>query len=222
MSATKPYSLTAPAVLDFEGAAKVKQWFAVEGARVKKDDRLLTLTDGYRSIMDVRAPTDGVMDSIKIYAGEEAPTGAILGVLQVAESFTDNAQRDWQNFDKLSEILVDFVDKAKSPKQVKDMNDALGELLDVNENAVFGKMNTDQQNQFIQAVVKEHSEKGSSPVTMAQKLLEGLQLRTPQLAPATPTPAYGLRPSVPGLGGVGGGARVVQQQAATPPTSKEE
>ena len=211
MADTKPYFLTAPAPLGFEAEAKVKQWLAVEGARVKQGDRLVVLTDGFRTVLDVRAPTDGVIDTIKIYTDELAPTGAVLGTLLVAADYTDTTQRDWQNFDKLSELLVDYVDKARNPKQLKDMNDALGELLDVNEDSVFKKMNTDQQNQFIQSVVKEHSEKGSSPVTMAQKLLEGLQLRTPQLAPSTPTPAYGLRPSTPGLGG-GGGARVIQQQ----------
>jgi pyruvate/2-oxoglutarate dehydrogenase complex dihydrolipoamide acyltransferase (E2) component len=218
MAETKTYFLTAPAALGFEAEAKVKQWLAVEGARVKQGDRLVVLTDGVRTVLDVRAPTDGVVDTINIYADELAPTGVVLGTLQVAADYTDNTQRDWQNFDKLSELLVDYVDKARNPRQLKDMNDALGELLDINEDSVFRKMNTDQQNQFIQAVVKEHSEKGSSPVTMAQKLLEGLQLRTPQLAPATPTPAYGLRPSAPGLGG-GGAARVVQQQATQPPVT---
>lgn len=219
---TKPYNLTAPAVIDFMLPAKVKRWYVAEHSAVKKGERVVCLTDGLEANLDVMAPTDAVLDGIRIYANELAPTGAVLGVFLVAEEYRETAERDWDNFDKLSEIFGDFTEKSKDPKQLRDMNDALGELLGVKEDAVFQRMNTEQQNQFIQSVVDQYTEKGLSPSTMAQKLLEGLQLRTPQLAPATPTPAYGLRPSAPGLSVPGLGGGTVRPAAPMPPADKQD
>ena len=218
---TKPYEVTAPAVIDFMDAAKVKRWYVAEHSTVKKGEKLLCLTDGFQAAQDVLSPADGILEMIKIYANEPAPTGATLCVLLVAEDFKENAERDWQNFDKLSEIFSDFTERSKDPKQLRDMNDALGELLGVKEDAVFQRMNTEQQNQFIQSVVDQYTTQGLSPSVMAQKLLEGLQLRPPKFVPSTPTPAFGLRPSAPGMAapGLGGGTR---PQPSVLPQSQEE
>jgi hypothetical protein len=133
---------------------------------------------------------------------------------------------DWNNFEKVADILEDFAGKAKNGKQSKDANEALGQLLGVSDNVIFQKMNSDQQNQFLQSVVDSHSQHGLTSSQVAQKLLEGLHLRTPQLAPATPAPVYGMAmaPPVPGLapGGGGGGARPQQQQQNQQPPPAQQ
>jgi hypothetical protein len=118
---------------------------------------------------------------------------------------------NWQNFDQVTDILEQSTNKAKTVKQLKDANEALGQLLGVTDNAVFQKMNTDQKNQFLQIVMDQYSQHGLKPADMAQKLLEGLHLRTPSLAPATPAPAFGLAPSGPG------GSTPRQQSSYWPP-----
>ncbi len=221
--ATKEYEVTAPAVIDFIDTAKVKRWYIAEHSTVKKGEKLVCLTDGFQGVQDVLSPADGVLEMIKIYANEQAPTGAVLGVLRVAADFVDTVERDWENFDKLSEIFGDFTIRSKDPKQLRDMNDALGELLGIKENSAFQRMNTQQQNQFIQTVVDQYTQQGLSPSVMARKLLEGLQLRTPQLAPSTPTPAYGLRPSAPGLSVPGlGGSGTSRPQTPVPTNQDQE
>lgn len=225
----KPYLLTVPAMpLNFQLPAKIKKWHIIAGQEIKAGEVLVTLTDGFpgeeEATQTLYAPTDAVLESIKIYANEPSPTGAVAGILRVAEDYKDTAARDWNNFDLLSEILSEFTEKTKDAKQLRDINDALSELFGVKEDAVFQKMNTEQQNQFIQSVTDQYKNYGLSPATMAQKLLEGLQLRPPQLAPATPTPAYGLRPSAPGLSapGLGGGTKPASPQIAPiPPTATE-
>jgi pyruvate/2-oxoglutarate dehydrogenase complex dihydrolipoamide acyltransferase (E2) component len=218
---TKQHPLISPPVIDFSATAYVRQWFVIPGNQFKRGEPLLALTDRVDLSIDVYAPTDGVLDVIKIYADEPAPTAAILALLSVHESYEENKERNWDNFDRLSDILSVFTEKSHDIKQMKDMNEALGELLGVKEGAIFEKMSVDQQNQFVQQVIDQYQEKGLSPAVMAQNLLVGLQLRPPQPKMAPSAPSLGLRPSAPGMGigGGGGGARVQQQaqQQTLPP-----
>ncbi len=127
---------------------------------------------------------------------------------------------DWQNFNAVADIIEDFADKSKDGKKLKDANEALGQLLGVSEKAVFQKMNAEQQNAFLNGVMDQYQKSGSNPADMAQKLLEGLRLKTPQLAPGTPAPVYGLAPPVPG--GMGGGGRPQQQQQNWQPPAQQQ
>lgn len=127
---------------------------------------------------------------------------------------------DWKNFEEVTAFLEDFTEKSKDKNQLRDANDALAQLLGIGDNVKFQELNSDQQNNFLQSVINDRAQYGLTAPEVAQKLLEGLQLRTPKIAPATPAPAFGIAPVfAPGLA-PGGGSRPAwppQQQWQGPP-----
>ncbi len=126
---------------------------------------------------------------------------------------------NWNNFDKVADLIEAQADKTEDSQKLKDVNEALGQMLDVTDNPVFQKMTTAQKNMFLQHVVDNH---GKASSDTARKLLEGLHLRSP--APTGPrmAPAMTLAPPTPGMGG-GGATRTAtpQQPAYTTPDETE-
>jgi hypothetical protein len=119
------------------------------------------------------------------------------------------SELNWNNFDKVADLIETQTEKADNAQKRKDSNEALGQLLGVTDNPVFRKLNTEQQNMFLQHIVDKS---GSGAGNVAQKLLEGLHLKAPALAPSTPAPAFGLGMAPPTPGGMGGQMPRVQQQ----------
>lgn len=217
MSDTKELNIIAPALLHFTGATYIKRWLKAAGDVVKTGDGLVILTDRPVSAAQpgqehtVLSPAQGTMQVIDMFAGQEGETGATLCRLLVAADYRDTTKVNWDNFDEVSMILEDFAEKSKVTTQKKSANEALGQLLGVADDSTFQRMNTDQQNQFIQSLLSEYKSYGLNPADLANKLLQGLHLKTPQLAPSTPAPVFGISGpapmAAPAPGGMGGGTR---------------
>lgn len=220
-------SITVPPVPDFAGPARVGRWFYIAGATVRAGQPLVTLTDGYESEVVLPSPADGVLVELKIYAEQDAKVGQVLAILQIADDFVLSEELDWENFDRVTDILSDFSTRTRDAKSQKDNNDALAELLGIGENIVFRKLNVEQQNQFLQNIARQYQETGISPASMAQKLLQGLQLRpaTPS-GPRGPAPTLGMRPAAPGMrgpgGSGGGGGMRTQPPQQLPPQNDDD
>ncbi|NTV29421.1 MAG: hypothetical protein HGA80_05010 [Candidatus Omnitrophica bacterium] len=55
-------------------------WLCREGDRVRRDDDVVELVTD-KAVFNVPAPADGVLRTIKVPAGQEAPVGAVLGYI---------------------------------------------------------------------------------------------------------------------------------------------
>jgi hypothetical protein len=106
---------------------------------------------------------------------------------------------NWDNFDKVSDLIEMQVEKTDDSQKLKDANEALGQLLGVTDNPVYQKMTTEQKNMFLQ-FVRDTAGKSSSDT--AQKVLQGLHLRA---APSAPRMAPSMTLAPPTPGGMGGG-----------------
>lgn len=191
--------IIAPTIEKDSSALTLVRWLKEIGAPVFQNEPIVEVR-GAQVAGYVHSPAEGTLSMIFVGPNQNVLSGARLGSIAVIQK---NAI-DWGNFDQVAAILEEFAEKSKDLKQLKDANEALGQLLGVADKDVFTRMSIEQQNKFLQNVVDQYSQNGLSPADVAQKLLEGLQLRTPQLAPATPAPVYGI--SAPTPGGMGGGA----------------
>lgn len=61
--------------------AQVVSWLAREGDRVRRDDDIVELSTD-KAVFNVPAPADGILKEIKLAAGQEAPIGAVLGIIE--------------------------------------------------------------------------------------------------------------------------------------------
>src|SRR5690606_4153435 len=125
---------------------------------------------------------------------------------------------NWNNFDKVADLIEAQAENTKDSQKLKDANEALGQILGVTDNPIFQKMNTAQKNMFLQHVVENH---GKSSSDTARKLLEGLHLRSP--APTGPrmAPAMTMAPPTPGMGGGAPRSTTPQQPFYTTPDETE-
>ncbi len=206
--------IIAPAAPQGSSALTLHRWLKGIGEVMLINEPIAELAGSHMMIY-VHAPAEGTLSSVLVQPGQNILSGAMLGQVSVV----DRNNIEWKNFDTVTEILEEFADKSDNAKQLKDANEALGQLLGVGDNPVFQNMSIEQQNKFIQGVVDEHQNHGISPAEVAQKLLVGMQLRAPAVGPSGPSFGFGLRgpagPAPGGMGGMGGGinyAGVTPQQ----------
>lgn len=197
---------------------RLNRWLKLVGDPVLLHEPLAELQGDGQIVLYLHSPGDGVLSSIQAVDGQNIMSGHVLG--QVAIISKDSV--DWDNFDQVTGILEEYAEKSKDFRQLKDANEALGQLLGIAKNPVFFNMNTEQQNKFLQNVVDQYQANKLSPADMAQHLLEGLALRTPrypqQHAPVAPAMGFGMRgPAAPAPSGMGGGGlSMVPQPHAYP------
>jgi pyruvate/2-oxoglutarate dehydrogenase complex dihydrolipoamide acyltransferase (E2) component len=210
--------ILAPYTQNGGSALIVQRWLKMIGDTMLVNEPIAELV-GNEMIVYVHAPSEGSLANILVPPGQNILSGAVLGHVSVVAKDAI----EWDNFDEVTTILEEFAEKSKDRKQLKDANEALGQLLGVTDKDIFRTMNIEQQNKFLQNVVDQHKAYGLSPADVAQQLLVGLQLRPPVNVPSTPAPAFGIRgPSAPGMAPGGGGVHYTgatpqQQQGYAPP-----
>jgi pyruvate/2-oxoglutarate dehydrogenase complex dihydrolipoamide acyltransferase (E2) component len=213
--------IIAPSAPHGSSALTLHRWLKNIGEVMLVNEPIAELAGSHMMIY-VHAPAEGTLSTVLVQPGQNILSGAMLGQVTVVS----RNEIEWGNFDTVTDILEDFADKTSNAKEMKDANEALGQLLGVGDNPVFQTMSIEQQNKFIQGVVDEHHSQGISPAQVAQKLLVGMQLRTaPAAGPSGPAFGFGLRgpagPAPGGMGGMGGGVNYAgitpqQQQGYAP------
>jgi pyruvate/2-oxoglutarate dehydrogenase complex dihydrolipoamide acyltransferase (E2) component len=73
--------LTIPDLGEGIDQVQVVAWHAKEGDRVRRDDDIVELVTD-KAVFNVPAPADGILKKIKVPAGEDAPIGAVLGLIE--------------------------------------------------------------------------------------------------------------------------------------------
>jgi pyruvate/2-oxoglutarate dehydrogenase complex dihydrolipoamide acyltransferase (E2) component len=199
-------------------ALMMQRWLKLVGDPVMLNEPIAELV-GNGMMVYVHAPSEGSVASIMVGPGQNILSGTIIGQISVVAKDAI----EWDNFDQVTAILEDFADKSKTHNQRKDANEALGQLLGVADKDVFRKLDIEQQNKFLQNVVDQYQANGLSPADVAQKLLEGLQLRTPRYGQVAPSgPGFGVRgPAGPAPGGMGGGAGAVHYPQGPMPQQQQ-
>lgn len=122
---------------------------------------------------------------------------------------------NWRNFDRVSELIESEAEKADATIKRKEANDALGQLFGITEKGkeVFRTLNTDQQNMFLEHVVKQSEQGGRNATSATQAVLEGLRIKAPAVrGPSAPALGMVMAPPVPGGMGGGNGGMVPPQQ----------
>lgn len=205
--------IIAPQIQPDSSAVTLVRWLKNIGDKVMQNEPIAELL-GTQMRAYAHAPATGSLSSTMVMAGQNVLTGTVLGQLAVI----DKNVMDWDNFDQVTVILEEFAEKSKNFNELKDANDALGQLLGIDDKPVFQNMDIEQRNQFLQNVVDQHKQLGLSPADVAQKLLEGLALRMPKNAPTAPRgPALGFAPAGPGMSpGMPANFGVVPQPHAYP------
>lgn len=207
----KKIDIIAPQIEQGSSALTLSRWLKMVGDPVHFNEPIAEIfgaqTRGY-----VHAPDEGTISILHTMPGQNVLSGALMGQIAVVSK---NAL-DWDNFDHVTDILESFADKSKSADQLKDANEALGQLLGVADKDVFRNMSIEQQNKFLQNIVDQHAQGAIGSAQVAQKLLEGLYLRSPQISgPAVRGPSFGMAAPTPG--GMGGGAPRNMHQQQWPP-----
>lgn len=195
--------ILAPMTANGGSVLTFSRWLKLIGEGMLPNEPIAEL-NGSEMVVYVHAPSEGILSSVSVQPGQNVLSGAMLGQISVIAK--DSIE--WDNFDQVAALLEESADKSNNTKQLKDANEALGQLLGVAEKAIFQKLSIEEQNKFLQNVVDQHKAHGLSPADVAQQLLAGLQLRPPIYAPASSAPAFGVRMAPSGPGGMGGGGGV--------------
>ena len=173
------------------------RWLKMIGQPVMLNEPIVELM-GTDSRTYVHSPANGTLSEMLAQPGQNIRTGHHLG--KVSAIRDDSI--DWDNFDEVTAIVEEFAEKSKDMSQLKDANEALGQLLGVTDNPIYQNMSIQQQNMFLQSIVDESKAANLSPAAVTNRLLVGLHLRMPADAPRAPGPSLGLHgPAGPGLGG---------------------
>lgn len=74
-------SVTVPDLGEGIDKIQVVAWLAKEGGRVTRDEDIVELVTD-KAVFNVPSPIDGVLTTIKVPAGQDAPIGAVLGLIE--------------------------------------------------------------------------------------------------------------------------------------------
>ncbi len=200
--------LIAPKIEKDSSALTLVRWLKQIGDAIMLNEPLAEIK-GAEARGYVHSPAEGTLSTINIRNGQSLLSGSLMGQIAVISK----KDIDWGNFDQVTALLEEFAEKSKDPRNLKDTNEALGQLLGVADKDVFRQMSVENQNKFLQNVVDQHSQNGLSAADIAQKLLEGLALRNPKVSgPAVRGPAMGMAIPTPGGNMVGGNNAQPPQQ----------
>lgn len=201
--------IIAPQLQPGTSAMTLARWLKGVGDQVIQNEPVAELF-GDQMRAYIHSPATGMLSALSAQPGQVLLSGSVVGQV----SIIPKDAIDWENFDQVTDILEDFASKSKDFNSLKDANDALSQLLGIGDNLIFQNMSIEKQNGFLQNVVDQYQQNGLSPAQVAQKLLEGLELRTPKYVQGPAAPGLGLRgPAGPTPGGMGGFGGVAQPHA---------